>query len=88
MSLRRYAARRDANERPIIQALEQVGCKVAQLSGKGIPDLAVLHRGKVYFMEVKVKGGRLTEAQIMWASDGWPTNLCRTPEEALKVLGL
>lgn len=41
MSIHRKDAKRDANERQIIEALKAAGCSVQQLSGKGLPDLLV-----------------------------------------------
>lgn len=72
MSIRRTAAKRDKNERAIIEALQACGCSVQQLSMKGVPDLLVgftdpytgeLHN---YLIEVKDKGGKLTPDEIAW----------------------
>lgn len=86
MSLFRRNPRRDASEPAIRAALEQVGVKVEPLSGAGIPDLACLTGNRVFFIECKTKGGRVTEAQRMFANDGWPVYLARTPEQALMCL--
>lgn len=49
--MRRYANRRDANEREIIDALEEIGCTVYQLD---LPvDLLVGYRAKNFLLEVK-----------------------------------
>lgn len=52
----RRAAKRDANEREIIDALESAGAAVAQLSGEGIPDLLVSYRNDLTLLEVKDRG--------------------------------
>ena len=49
--MRRYANRRDANEREIIDALEDIGCSVMQLN---LPvDLLVGYRARNFLLEVK-----------------------------------
>ena len=48
--MRRYAARRDANEGEIVRALEKVGCDVVRLD---FCDLLVGRRGRNYLLEVK-----------------------------------
>jgi Holliday junction resolvase len=63
MSLKRYAAKRDANEEPIRQALEAVGAQVWKISGKGNPDLLVKFRDVLFAFEVKSQAGQRTEAQ-------------------------
>lgn len=50
MSLNRYAKRRDANEREIIEALEAIGCTVA---ASDVVDLLVGRQGATYLLEVK-----------------------------------
>lgn len=49
----RTAAKRDANEKEIIDALEQVGAKVKRLNDPDVPDLIVGFRGDLYLLEVK-----------------------------------
>lgn len=51
----KHAARRDGNEGEIVGALRAVGATVAKLSGDGIPDLLVEHRGVLYLVEIKDK---------------------------------
>lgn len=63
MSLHRYAAKRDANEREIIKALRQLGAEVYELSSRSIPDLLVGWRGVNYLIEVKSDKGKLTPYQ-------------------------
>lgn len=55
--------RRDFLEASIVQALEQIGCTVLAVSGKGCPDLLVHSRGRWVLMEVKGPSGKLTPAQ-------------------------
>ncbi len=53
MSLYRRAARRDANEQEIIDALEAIGASVQTISERGVPDLLVGYRGRNWLIEVK-----------------------------------
>lgn len=91
MSVHRYAAKRDENEPDIIKALRAHGCVVWQLSGKGIPDLLVLHKGKKWLADVKMPGKPTTTPQ----EDAWEEAatkarcsvfILRTPEDATKML--
>jgi len=64
--MRRYADRRDINEKPIRSFLERCGCKVKQLSQKGVPDLLVTAGPLgpfIVLFEVKSSSGSLTEDQ-------------------------
>jgi len=60
----KYARMRDANERPIIEALRAAGAFVTQLDGSGIPDLLISYRDRMLLAEVKLplgpKGGKQT----------------------------
>lgn len=94
MSIRRTAAKRDKNERDIINALQACGCTVQQLSMKGVPDLLVgfidSYTGEMhnYLIEVKDKGGKLTMDEIAWQAQ-WrgPVFVVYTVEHALELIG-
>lgn len=89
MTIHRYSAKRDANEKPIRQALQAVGAEVVQLSGKNIPDLLCAFRHKLYLFEVKMpKTGRVSEGQKEF-HEAWYglVHVVRTPEEALHIIG-
>ena len=63
MTIHRRNPRRDGNELEIIRALQKAGVLVWRVSGKGLPDLLTCFRGRWKPLEVKRKGGKLTEAQ-------------------------
>lgn len=88
MGIHRRAARRDANESEIIQALMLAGASVRQLSGDGLPDLLVGIDDRNYLMEVKDGRNGLTEPQFEFF-EGWEgqVEVVRSIEEALKVIG-
>lgn len=69
----RYARKRDANEKQIIQALREVGAFVEQLSGTGTPDLLVAHRGRLYLIEVK-------DTRTESTGKGWKRSTSQWPE--------
>ena len=91
----RLNAKRDANERLIIDALKARGFSVAQINGKGVPDLLVAHsvigrasacQPLMWLVEVKQPKGKLSAAQIAWRKN-WtgpaPITL-RSVDEALQ----
>lgn len=96
MSLKRYATRRDNAEKPIIEALEQVGFEVWTMDS---PCDLICRRsswapGLFQALEVKtgrgkkltvVKDKRQETQQNFIASTGTP--IVRTPLEALKAVG-
>lgn len=82
----RFFTQRDANERPIIQALRARGFHVTQVNGKGVPDLLVSRHGAMWLVEVKQPKGRYKPAQQAFreAWQGPPLITLRSVDEALK----
>lgn len=84
------AAKIDANQTEIVEALRQVGCSVEITSrlGKGYPDLTVGYRGVTYLIEVKTDKGKLTTDQIRWQAR-WRghVKVVRSVNEALATVG-
>jgi Holliday junction resolvase len=87
---KRLNARRDENERPIIETLEARGFSVSQINGKGIPDLLVSKHGCMWLVEVKRVKAKYNAAQIQWRSrfQGPPPRCLRTVDEAMVFPGL
>ena len=92
----RRAAKVDANQEQIVQALRAAGAVVQTLAavGKGVPDLLVGYQGKTLLLEVKDANKppserKLTEDQIKWhgAWRGGPLAVVDGPEAALRMLG-
>ncbi len=86
----RRAAKRDAAEQPIVDALRAAGFWVELLSQDGIPDLMVGRRGRVGVVLLEVKSAdsdRLTPGQIQFfrKTDGSCVARVQTPDEALRV---
>ena len=69
----RRAAKIDANQTAVVQALRQLGATVQSLAaiGDGCPDLLVGYRGQTLLLEVKdgskpPSARRLTPDQLAW----------------------
>lgn len=91
----RRAARIDDNQPDIVAALRAVGASVQSLAalGKGVPDLLVFFRGRLFLLEVKNplqsrSDQQLTPDEAAWhAAWGGPVYVVRTIDEALVVIG-
>lgn len=85
----RRAAKRDASEQSIIDALEAAGCFCFRLNTP--VDLLILKGEKWHLMEVKTPGANLRrkdqEAQQAFCK-AYNVPIVQTPEEALVALGL
>lgn len=87
MSIHRRNPKRDANEREIIEALDQIGCTVTQLSAKGVPDLLVGYRGKNFLIEVKQPKGKLTPDQLEFHAQWMGViHVVTNPNEAIETV--
>jgi hypothetical protein len=89
----RRAARRDANERRVIDALRACGAYVKQINDEGLADLLVYYRGHTLILEVKdgdkpPSARALTPAEAKFHAE-WPgTNLyiVTSEHDALDIL--
>jgi hypothetical protein len=93
----RRAAKIDANQEQVVQALRAAGATVQSLAGVGVgvPDLLVGYQGKTILLEVKdgrkvPSARRLTEDQLKWhgAWRGGPLAVVDGVDAALRVLGV
>lgn len=85
--MRQYGAKRDENEVEIVKALRAAGASVAHLSSKGIPDLLVSYQNKLFLMEVKMPGKKLTPEQMKF-HENWNGEIyiVRNIDEAIDIL--
>lgn len=86
MTIKRWAAKRDVAEPPIIEALEEVGAQVEQLDYPC--DLLVRYFGKLTLLEVdraSKYAKRAKKQQEFLATWGVPK--VKTPEQALAAIG-
>ena len=86
--MRSQAAKRDSNEREIIDALEAMGCSVTQLSQPGVPDLLIGVAYHNLLLEVKSPGESLTPQQRVW-HNAWhgTAHVVWTVAEAIEIVG-
>lgn len=79
----------DLSQAAIVAALRKAGCQVQTLAaiGQGVPDLLAGRASRLWLIECKTGRGDLTPAQRKWHAL-WPVHICRTPEEALRAVGL
>ena len=87
VALRKFNAKRDANELPIVQALRQMGCLVARLDQP--VDLLIyvpMAQQRMHLVEVKVPGGKLNENQQDFIALGWPVHVIRSVDEAIELV--
>jgi len=84
----RRAAKIDNNQPAIIAEFERLGCSVKSTAamGDGFPDLLVWCNGH-HLVEVKNKGGRLTQAQVKFIGT-WPgrTHVVRNKAEVMALV--
>jgi len=89
----RKAARRDANERRVIDALRSCGAYVKQINDEGLADLLVYYRGHTLILEVK-DGDKPPSARALTPAeqkfhDEWPgqnLHIVTSEHEALDIL--
>ncbi len=86
MSIRRFNARRDANEPEIVAALQAAGASVLRTD---FPlDLLIGFRGRSIVAEVKMPGAKLNENQKRFFAQwkGQTPPILRSVDDALKLL--
>lgn len=90
----RKAAKTDANQTQVVNALRQAGASVQSLAaiGKGCPDLLVGYQGINHLMEVK-DGSKVPSAQKLTIDqEHWHSvwkgvvHVVKSEDEALKIL--
>jgi Holliday junction resolvase len=87
----RRSAHVDANQKAIVYVLRKCGANVVSLAaqGKGVPDLLVQFRGKIFLLEVKNlagRGKRLTDPQKAFHAT-WDAAIVTNETDALKAIG-
>ena len=88
MTLRR-AAKVDANQAEVVEALRKVGVQV-EIIGFPVDLLCCDQRGRLSLIEIKTEDGRLTKQQVEFIQR-WPgeVHIVRGPQEAVRAaLGL
>lgn len=90
----RRAAKVDANQSEIVDALRKIGASVTPIHtvGKGCPDLIAGFRGKNFLLEVKdgskpPSARKLTDDEAIWFGN-WKgeAHIVETAEQAIAIL--
>jgi hypothetical protein len=86
MSIRRFSAKRDANEAEIFEALRAAGVSVYRLDQP--VDAVIGYRGKTLLIEIKMPGASLNENQKKFFAEwkGQTPPILRTVDDALALL--
>jgi hypothetical protein len=91
----RRAAKIDANQSEVVDALRKIGCSVTLLAavGDGVPDLLVGYRSRTIMLEVKdgrkpPSARRLTPDQERWHSAwrGGPVWTVTSAQQAVEIM--
>jgi Holliday junction resolvase len=82
------AAKVDLNQAEIVAAFRKLGCCVMHMHtlGKGVPDILVARRGRLWLVEVKGAKGKLTPDQEEFHA-AWPVHIVRSVDDAIKLMG-
>jgi Holliday junction resolvase len=87
----RRAAKVDANQGEIVEALRKAGASVQSLAsiGRGCPDLVAAKGAQCWLIEVKGDKGKLTPDQVEWIAN-WrgAVHIVRTVDDALQLVGV
>lgn len=87
-ALRRYDAKRDANEPAIVRVFQDMGCLVHRLDTP--VDLLVkvykAVRDTIILVEVKIPGKDLNDNQRAFVEAGWPVHVIRTEDDAINLV--
>lgn len=87
----RRAAKIDAVQPAIVDALRKAGISVVSLAslGRGVPDLLAASGTDAWLIEIKGPKGRLTVDQQKWIEE-WTgvVHIVRTVDEALQLVGV
>lgn len=82
----RRAARVDSTATDLVKAARQLGCLYLPLNS--VVDGLLLHRGRVFVVDWKSRGGDLTPAQGRLVAAGWPICFVSSVEQLQRVLGM
>jgi hypothetical protein len=86
--LRKYNAKRDANEGSIVRVFQDMGCLVFRLDRPA--DLLVYVfkslSERLLLVEVKTPKGALNDSQQAFIDAGWPVHVVRTEDDAINLI--
>lgn len=85
VALRKFNAKRDANEPEIVRAFTDLGCLVYRLD-RPVDLLVYVFQSvgaRVHLIEVKTEKGDLNANQQAFRAAGWPVRVIRSVDEAI-----
>jgi hypothetical protein len=88
MALRRYDARRDANESAIVRVFQDMGCLVWRLD-RPVDLLVYIFQSmseRLHLVEVKTAKGGLNDKQRAFIDAGWPVHVIRSEDDAINLI--
>jgi hypothetical protein len=87
-ALRKYNAKRDANETAIVRVFQDMGCLVFRLD-RPFDLLVYVFKSlseRLLLVEVKTKTGVLNDTQREYVDAGWPVHVIRTEDDAINLV--
>ena len=87
-ALRKYNARRDANEPGIVRVFQDMGCLVWRLD-RPVDLLVYVYKSfteRLLLVEVKLPGKDLNGNQQAFVDAGWPVHVIRSEDEAINLV--
>ena len=87
-ALRRYDAKRDANEPAIVRVFQDMGCLVFRLD-RPVDLLVYVFKSlteRLLLVEVKTPKGELNTSQRSFVEAGWPVHVIRSEDDAINLV--
>lgn len=87
-ALRKYNAKRDANEAAIVNVFRDMGCLVFRLD-QPVDLLVYVFKSlseRLLLVEVKTRTGILNDTQRAFVDAGWPVHVIRSEDEAINLV--
>ena len=81
-----YAKRTDQTHREVIDTLRACGWTVFDTHAlPGWVDCTATRHGEIRLIEIKTAKGKPTDSQRKLLEDGWPINILRNSDDAMKL---
>lgn len=87
-ALRKFNAKRDANEGEVVRAFTDLGCLVFRLD-RPVDLLVYCFKSlgeRLHLVEVKTAKGDLNDKQKAFKAAGWPVHVIRSADEAIALV--
>lgn len=87
-ALRKYNAKRDGNEAPIVRVFQDMGCLVWRLD-QPVDLLVYVFKAvseRLLLVEVKTPKGDLNDRQRAFIEAGWPVHVVRSEDDAINLV--